>query len=298
MKMRSLLTLLSILASTAMMAQQIPQFSQYLLNDYAVNPAVAGARDAIEIRSNNRLQWVGIKDAPRTYTLSLTNPISEGKMGVGAYIFTDIVGPTRRIGVQGSYAYHWKIDENFTIGTALSVGLTEYTLDGDKINLENNDDPSRINTLGRSRIFDSKAGLYARSDKFFFGFAIPQLIQSELQLYNGVESVSRIESHYLAYAGYRFDLNEDFILEPSGLYKSIVPTPAAIDISLRAFYQERIWLGASMRLNDAFVAMLGYKWEDRLVFGYSYDFSANGLNGYAGGTHELMIGIDLGKSAN
>ena len=104
---RHTLLLLSIILVAQVDAQQLPQLTQYQFNDYVVNPAVAGSRPFFEIRSAHRYQWVGIQDAPRTFTFSGSSPVGE-KMGVGGYIFTDIVGPTRRTGFQFSYAYHLK----------------------------------------------------------------------------------------------------------------------------------------------------------------------------------------------
>src|SRR3954467_14060469 len=84
-------------------AQQLPQYSQYMLNEMAINPAVAGRDDFAEVRSNNRQQWLGITDAPRTYMLTLQGPIKDKNMGLGMNIYTDIVGPTRRTGISFSY---------------------------------------------------------------------------------------------------------------------------------------------------------------------------------------------------
>src|SRR5665811_2127063 len=89
-------------------AQQLPLFSQYMINDYFQNPAIAGSRPYFDAVSANRLQWVGITDAPRTYALSMNGPLKGTNMGVGGYVFTDVAGPTRRIGASGSYAYHIK----------------------------------------------------------------------------------------------------------------------------------------------------------------------------------------------
>jgi type IX secretion system PorP/SprF family membrane protein len=283
------------LLSLSAFAQQLPQFSQYVMNQYAINPAVAGSHDALEIKSTNRYQWTGIKDAPRTYTLSLTNPLADGTMGVGAYIFTDIVGPTRRIGIQASYAYHFQVTDDMKIGAALSGGILEYTIDGDKISLTDSNDPALINTLGRTTVFDAKAGIYAYTDKFYLGFSIPQIVQNNLQLHDGIETFSRIESHYFFYAGYKYDVTDEIMLEPSLLIKTVVPTPTRFDMTLRGHYQEKFWLGASYRLDDAMVAMMGYTWEDRILFGYSYDLTLSDLQGYSGGSHELMLGLKLGK---
>ncbi|MGZ4086135.1 MAG: type IX secretion system membrane protein PorP/SprF, partial [Bacteroidia bacterium] len=55
-------------------AQQLPQYTQYMLNELAINPAVAGKDQYADMRSNNRYQWVGITDAPRTYMFTAHGP--------------------------------------------------------------------------------------------------------------------------------------------------------------------------------------------------------------------------------
>ena len=87
-----------MLAVVTSKAQQLPQYSQYMLNQMAINPAIAGKDEFAEVRSNSRQQWVGITDAPRTYMLTLQGPFVGKNMGLGMNLYTDIVGPTRRTG--------------------------------------------------------------------------------------------------------------------------------------------------------------------------------------------------------
>jgi Type IX secretion system membrane protein PorP/SprF len=62
--MKTKYTILSfVFMLSNLVAQQLPQYSQYMLNQMAINPAVAGKDEFSEVRSNNRLQWVGITDA-------------------------------------------------------------------------------------------------------------------------------------------------------------------------------------------------------------------------------------------
>src|SRR3954470_5121919 len=103
--------LLFSVSAFGMVSQQLPQYSQYMLNEMAINPAVAGRDDFAEVRSNNRHQWLGITDAPRTYMLTLQGPIKDKHMGLGMNLYTDIVGPTRRTGINFSYAYHLKLNK-------------------------------------------------------------------------------------------------------------------------------------------------------------------------------------------
>src|SRR5690554_2796669 len=100
---RSILFCFGILAVIAVKAQQLPQYSQYILNDYVINPATAGVDDFYEAKTNFRSQWVGITEAPRTYILSVNGPLEHEKMGVGGYLFVDRTGPTQRTGFDLSY---------------------------------------------------------------------------------------------------------------------------------------------------------------------------------------------------
>ena len=59
------ITVIALLV-TNLQAQQLQQYTQYMLNDLAINPAVAGKDNFADMRSNNRYQWVGMTDAPRT----------------------------------------------------------------------------------------------------------------------------------------------------------------------------------------------------------------------------------------
>src|SRR5437868_4504015 len=109
--MTKALTYLVVFSSAFGFAKQLPQYSQYMLNQMAINPAVAGKNEFAEVRSNYRQQWTGITDAPRTYMLTLDGPIGSKHMGIGMNLFTDITGPTRRTGLTLAYAYHLRIQK-------------------------------------------------------------------------------------------------------------------------------------------------------------------------------------------
>src|ERR1700741_4713389 len=138
---RSLL-LLSVLFSTEKtIAQQLPQYTQYMLNDFVLNPAIAGkGKDYWDCRTNNRYQWQGITDAPRTSIMSVQGPFKNRKMGIGGTLFSDIVGPTRRVGFNMSYSYHLKLNSEYTLNLGLSAGVLQYSVDGHKLTLHDNDD--------------------------------------------------------------------------------------------------------------------------------------------------------------
>ena len=101
--------------------------------------------------------------------------------------------------------------------------------------------------------------------------------------------------HYYLYAGHVFELNEDFDLKPSVLLKYQKQAPPEVDVNVNALYKDRFWLGIGYRTGDAVVGMVEYQVNPMFRVGYAYDMTTSLLKRYAGGSHEIMLGIDLGK---
>lgn len=278
-------------------AQQLPQLTQYMLNDYLFNQAVAGSRPFFELRSGHRYQWVGVQDAPRTFTLSGHTPLGS-KMGVGGYLFTDIVGPTRRTGVQFSWAYHLKITEDIKLSMALSGGMLQFLIDGSKIQFRDQGDPILDDQLRGELKPDATFSFLLYHPNWWIGAAAPQLLNNEVVfLHENTGTLSRMERHYYAMGGYRLPVGSDIKLEPSFMFKYVAPVPMKLDINLTARYKDAFWLGAGYRTNDAWCAMLGYWHKQQFQFGYSYDVITSNLRNYSTGTHEVMLAITIGKQA-
>jgi len=51
-------------------AQQLPQYSQYMMNKFLINPAVAGSEGYTAFNLTAREQWIGLENSPRTYAFS------------------------------------------------------------------------------------------------------------------------------------------------------------------------------------------------------------------------------------
>lgn len=299
MKRNIVILLLVAVTIASLNAQQLPQYSNYMINDYVMNPAIGGKNPYFEAKSNNRYQWVGITDAPRTYILSVDGPTKSGKVGLGGLLFTDIVGPTRRTGFYLSYAYHLKITEKIKVSMGLSGGLLQFSVDGSKITLRDPGDDAISNGLQSVLLPDFGAGIYAYSTdhRWYAGISVPQVMQNKIKFFDYSSStLSKLATHFYATAGYKFSLNDDFKIEPSTCIKYVTPAPLQFDLGLRAIYKEKIWIGGAFRYLDAISAMIGYVMQENITFAYSYDFSTSNIRKYSTGTHELMIGIKFHKT--
>jgi type IX secretion system PorP/SprF family membrane protein len=280
---------------TGVHAQQLPQYTQYMLNEFAINPAVAGKEEYADVRSNNRYQWVGITDAPRTYMLTVHGPFSKKNMGVGMHVYTDIVGPTRRVGLSLAYAYHIKLNEEVRVSLGLSAGIQQWGIDGHKLILHDAGDDNLLVQYQTVYVPDFGAGILLHSKKFYVGFSAPQLYQSKIKLYPGGDDKGTLVTHFNLNAAYRFDLGESFKIEPSCLVKYASPAPVKFDVGLRGIYKDQIWIGGAYRHNDAFTALIGVLYKNYLLIGYSYDFSTTNIRKYSSGTHEIMLGLRFSR---
>ncbi len=276
-------------------AQQLPQYTQYMLNEMAINPAVAGKDNYADIRSNNRYQWMGITDAPRTYMLTLHSPLKNRHMGLGTHIYTDIVGPTRRVGISLAYAYHIKVAEKTRISLGISAGIQQWGIDGHKLHLHDAGDENLLTQYQTKIVPDFGAGLYVHNDKWYIGISAPQLYQSPIKLYENGDHKGTLVTHFLVNGAYKFKVNDDFKVEPSFMVKYANPAPVKLDVGARVIYQEQVWLGVGYRHNDAYTALLGFMYKNYLMIGYSYDFTTTNLKKYSTGTHELMLGLRFSK---
>ena len=273
-------------------SQQLEQQSQYMFNQYAFNPAYAGVQPNWESVMNTRYQWIGLVDAPRTLTLTAHGPFKNKKMAVGGMVYNDIVGPTRRLGFQASYAYHIKLNRRIKLSLAASIGFNQWLIDADKIEVRDENDPFFSNGLIKSFSPDAKFAAYLYHKDWFFGLATPQLLHNNLKFQDVVGiSNSFLENHFYINGGYNFKLNRRFKLTPSALIKYVPGAPMKLDLNVTGTYKKMVWLGLGFRTQDAFITMVGYNHKDNLKFGYSYDFSVTTLQTYNSGSHELFFAI-------
>jgi len=296
MRTLRLIPIILVLIAKAATAQQLPIYSQYMLNDFSMNPAIAGTQDYFNVKSDNRFQWIGITDAPRTYVLTFDGPITSQHIGLGTYVFTDITGPTRRSGFTSSYSYHLQLTKTLKLSFGVSVGVLQFAIDGQSISLQQTEDPALVNQLESAIVPDFAAGVYLYGTNFYAGFAAPQIIPTTAKLNNFAGAQDIMVTHYYATAGYNFNLGNNFSFKPCIVANYVYPVPPQFDMGARILYMEKFWIGGGYRTLDAAYAMIGYVYQKNLTFGFSYDYPVTDIHNYSFGTTEFYIGVTFNKA--
>ena len=320
----------SVILSVSVNGQQEPHYTQYILNQYIINPALTGIENYTDVKISHRHQWVGLQDAPVTSYFTIQTPLGKkddrttatsyempgenprgknywqdyeaGKPhhGIGLKIINDKTGPLNRFAGYASYAYHIGISARTSLAAGFEAGLRDISLDRSKLDFgaANPLDPAVYNSGEINRIKpDFGAGLYLYSADFFAGISAQQIISQKIYFSDLTIKAndSKLIPHLFMTAGYRFFLSDDFTALPSVMIKYVSPVPVQFDVNFKVQYLDRVWAATSYRRSDGFAAMLGMNVSNTFNIGYSYDYSTSRLKTVSKGTHEIVLGFLIGN---
>ena len=298
-------------------AQQLPVYSQYIYNKFLINPAVAGSDGYTSINLTVREQWVGYAGAPQTYSLSFQTrklkarwslkenlfrktvyrPATDGKVGFGGSIFSDINGLVHRTGFTTSYSYHTWLNGQTQLSFGLAFTGYYYKIDQRNINFDDPDEPW-LNTDFRKGMFipDFHFGTYILNRKFSAGFSAQELLEGLVKVGSQAYKDLSIERTYYIFGNYDFDIDNWNTIEPSILVKMSEQLRPQMDLGLTYVWNNKFWTGLTFRTGSAILANVGVK-KDIFFFGYSVDFTLNKIQTTTYGTHEFVVALKFGDSA-
>jgi type IX secretion system PorP/SprF family membrane protein len=292
MKTRILLFAL-LFTSVFSYSQQDSQFTQYMYNTININPAYAGSRGNLSMFGLYRTQWIGLDGAPVTSILSMNTPLVDSRLGLGASLINDRIGPTTTNSISADLSYTINTSEDWKLSFGMKVTANLFNLDASKLN------PAEVSqiTLQNYNTFNPNigAGIYWHSDKAYLGFSIPNFIQTQRYDDNEVAIFKERMNYYLI-GGLVFDLNQDIKFKPAVLTKMITGSPLQVDVSANFWFYEKMMLGVSYRWSAALSAMVGFQVSDGLFIGYGYDRETTNLNNYNSGSHEIFLRYELFKN--
>jgi len=305
-----LLLFVSVISVTK--AQQTIQFSQYMFNGLALNPAYAGYKEDLTLNLSDRIQWVGINDAPQTSSVAVDGLLNQDNKNVGlGFIATlDQLGPESSVSAYANYAYRLRLDELDTkrLCFGIGMGILQYSLDGSKFSALDEGDGS-VPTGSVSKITpDFRFGVYYSSSSLYFGASVFNLLSGAFNnIVDDPEIIKPVRTFYLT-CGAMLPLTDGIDLKPSFMVKEDFKGPTNIDLTGYIAFNHILWLGATYRMGisvwdsnlegnlqgqDAMAAMLQYYVSERFRIGYAYDFTVSKLAGYQNGTHELSLSISF-----
>ena len=295
--MKQLILTLGILVGviSAANGQQISLNSQYLFNEYLLNPGAAGSKDYVPIQINFRKQWTNFPGAPTTQFITAHGKIAE-KMGIGGTLINDLAGPSRRTGLTISGAYHLQLDKknDHRLGLGLGVSLTQHFIDINKLDTYLDNDPAVMRGYNNQLVPDANAGVfYHFKDRAFVGISCHNMVQLSHDLYNFDSTIHNpLVRHYYFLAGYHFQIKKNFGIKPVFMGQIIESGVYQFDASLLFTFNKHFWIGGSYRNNAEVVGLIGGQ-VGPLKFGYAYDYTLSKIANYSNGSHEVFLELQI-----
>ena len=283
-------------------AQQDTQESMYWATPTLYNPATAGCDSALHITAFDRMQWLGVEDAPQTFFVSADIPIMLGRKrtGLGVSILNDQAGLFTTTYVNAQLDCSLKLwGGRLAIG--VQPGFVNQSFEGGDVFIptgdawDASDDAIPTSTVS-GMAFDLAAGAYYERDWFYAGLSAQHIMASQVELAD--YAYSELTPTFYFHAGGNILLKRTlFKLQPSLLVKSTFQF-TQYDITLRATWNEKFWGGMTYRPGDAVVLMIGAD-ISHIRLGYAYDIPISQMGLAGGGSHEILatytMHIDLDK---
>ena len=319
--------------SAFVIAQAKPFYTQYILNNYILNPAVTGIENYTDIKLSNRNQWTGIDGAPVTSYFSIHAPLGKTDLrttatsfevpgenprgqrlweeytppdphhGIGFVAMNDKAGYINRWSLNASYAYHKPLNVKTTLSAGFSAGITKVNLDRSKIewaSLDPNDPAIGISTGELKKLKpEIGAGLWLYSAKYFIGISALNIIPGKAKFVNNDKYGTYYTPNYFLTAGYRFSLTDEVMMMPSVMVQYWQPQLTGLHTNIKLQYLDKVWVGGSYRFSDlisGYSAMAGLNISNTFNISYAYENATTSrLRTYTKNTHEIMLGFIIGN---
>ncbi len=284
------------LASYNTYAQREVQYSQYLVNPLAINPAATGIRENFYFNAVLRRQFIaGLQGLPVTQSFAMDGSVSNGKVGLGLQGLNDRVAVN--VAIFGSTSYIFKLSEFQKISIGVLGGINVL--------------PSRnpINTGGgiNKALASAGFGIYYQDEVFFGGVSMPEVLKQSYG-YNNTSGLLNYQRPVFLQAGLKMDLSDKLNVTPSLLITKPEQGKIRTDLNALMHYKNVGLVGLSVRLGSTtyFQALLGYDISKNIRVGYTYnsrrveDFYGNSNNvpGAGKGIHEIVFTLQPNPRTN
>lgn len=322
-KMKNYSLIIALFIGATLFGQQESQFASVFQNPYLLNPAAGGMSDVIQLDVLSRMQWVGAGQGPTTLVFTGHSQLQIGKSGsnqefnskdqplfanpkmsvgsikhiVGGKLLNDAIGPFGKTSLYGSYAIHLPMTKKFNIGVGLGLGWSNFRINENRVVLYDQDDNTYANVLASSssqNIGDINGGIVFYGKGLFVGVSTAQVLRNKAK-FSDVLTSSNYNRHYYFNISYSKQVDK-ITLEPSAMLKYAENSPISLDLGSRFIFNRSTWVGFWYRTSNNLVFQVGSNLVKNLYLSYSYEQSIGELRNAASGTHEIQLGMYIGKS--
>ncbi len=275
-------------------AQQEEQFTQFTLNDYGLNPAVAGSSNKLTFLAGKRTQWRGFQNNPETEFANVTKALGKKGYrhfwhGVGVSVEQDRFGVFTKKMAYASYAIHLKVSPKYRAGFGVAVGMKSVALSNIVYDMN---DPVFAESNRAVVVPDIIPGIYLYSQKFSLGVSLHNMYKNKLSM--GSKQIGSgdklLPTAYISISKKIISGGYSFITIPAINIQTNFRGIPSLNLNVITYYKKRVGLGVSYRMHDAVSGILQVRIYKNLVVGIAYDLTISRFRYGKANSDEIMIG--------
>jgi len=276
--------------------QQDPLFTQYAYNKLAFNPGYAGSNERLSVDLITRIQWVGVKGAPRTISFNAHTPLKNNHIGIGLNAYRDELGPSVDYGAMASFAYRL-LFRSTTLCFGIQAGFRYMDINWGLLNPKDQGDVALDGSVTNKAVPDIDFGIYYYGKRFYAGLSAKHLLQNQILISSTAPedemSFTKLQRNLYAMTGGVIPVTKSIDFIPSVLVKYLKDTPLQADFNINFLFNNVLSLGAAYRTEEALALMIQVHLGKGYSMGYSYDLWFNALKSQNSGSHEIRLGYEF-----
>jgi type IX secretion system PorP/SprF family membrane protein len=318
--MKSFFTIALTMLYIGLYAQYLPNNSQAFQFAPIINPAFSGIENFNDLKLSYRYQWTGFgNNSPKfvnmSYNTRLKQPldlsynslrtstpsmmraqgIPRGKRmihGLSVNVFQSRIGVINSVGAGANYALNYPLARQWRVSAGLGAFIENRKLNIGDVTVRDPNDSFYNHLLNGSTSqtdLNIRAGLLFYTPDFYFGFSYLPLVYKPIK----ASDVAMEKAFYKAalQAGYAFEVNPNLIFKPSMMALVQLDNSMEVDLSVKAYVQNKVWGGITYRSVKSGIGMLGFNFNEKFSVSYAFEVSLGQFQQFSGGSHELLLAM-------
>ncbi|QCK16938.1 PorP/SprF family type IX secretion system membrane protein [Mangrovivirga cuniculi] len=265
-------------------------FTQYLNNEFIINPAYAGSDDALSLTAVYRSQWSNIEGMPVSQTLSAHSLIKSQNSAMGIILNNDRIGIHKNFTALAAYSYRINFTGEKYLALGIQTGIKNIQSNYSSLlpYAQNPLDPKISSADFNLTRFEAGFGILYTSDRFNFSLSIPSYpVNGEVKTDSLTYYLDKTSVFLLS--NYKITVSNNLNIYPGVLINYTKGLPVTYDANLQAEINEVLTFGVSYRHQSSINFLMQAVILPQLKIGYAFDYPTGKNSIFEKGSNELMI---------
>lgn len=283
--------ILAFVCIKSLFAQTI-QNNEFAINPFIISPSNTGYNSNHELFIGAMNHFAGLPGSPINALVNYNGEI-KNHMGLGAQFGFEKFGAFRNFRFNVSYAYHIKMAAAHRLSVGISASANQTSINFSESNSDPVNDPE-INSdkVKSGAAFNAGFGITYATKGLMLSICMPYILENKKSKLTPYTQGPMLR-YYLAY---NIQVNKSWSIKPQVLFDHYLPTRFIYTGLVTVKYNNRVWLNVGYSNDLTLSGGLGLLIGERFTAQYTFKHSPSGIYKNTAGSHELILGILIGKN--